>query len=758
MAILLVALGFGAGLLAGLASFPGSWLVAPCAALSAPLFLRRSIRAVVLLTAIAAGSVWGTSSRIAHDRDCRTRWRSGDRLTLILEHRSLVADGRMQRMQIGEGPCQGAVTVMMPPALAGEAGRYLANGRWMRELDPSVRRWRRAARQGRFIVREARRIGAVRCPSAACFRIAAERRLARLYGRQAPLASAFTVNAEAAISREERDRYAQAGLAHLLSISGFHVALIAASLVVVLRAARVPQGRAHVAAALASALYVLFLGAPAPALRAGLALALWTWSRRRQRPTSPAALIASCAVAVMIADPFALLEPGPWLSFAGVWGCVSASRLWSRVVSDASRRRRAQARLLGPVAISVGATVATSPLTILIFGVATPVAIVSNLAAVPLAAFAVPAIGLSLVLSLLPWALPAGTAAAAAGASLELLEHSAKLTGRLPGGNLQLAGGLAAAAGGLIAWVLLRPLPHRSRRPAARLLCGRGVLAALVALAATQSLAFAAPRSSDAEGRLALHFLAVGQGDATVIRTPRGRWILVDGGPRTGGMDAGQRRVVPFLRRHGVERLDLVVASHGDADHLGGLPTVLRAVPASLVVEPGEALPRALYRRWLAQTAKSGARWHAARAGERFVVDGVTLRVWHPDSAWMTRGSGANENSLVLTVEYGAFRALLPGDAGLPMEALRGPAIGDVALLKVGHHGSRSATGRAWLAAVAPEVCIIPVGVNRYGHPHPAVLAALRDARCRVLRTDRDGDIRVLAHGRDASMIVEESP
>jgi competence protein ComEC len=107
-----------------------------------------------------------------------------------------------------------------------------------------------------------------------------------------------------------------------------------------------------------------------------------------------------------------------------------------------------------------------------------------------------------------------------------------------------------------------------------------------------------------------------------------------------------------------------------------------------------------------------------------------------------------NENSVVLTVEYGGFRALLTGDAGLPVESLRATAIGDVAVLKVGHHGSRSATGAAWLAAVRPEVCVLSVGDNRYGHPHPAVLERLGGAGCATWRTDRTGDVRVESDGR----------
>jgi competence protein ComEC len=244
----------------------------------------------------------------------------------------------------------------------------------------------------------------------------------------------------------------------------------------------------------------------------------------------------------------------------------------------------------------------------------------------------------------------------------------------------------------------------------------------------------------------------VGQGDAAAIRTPAGRWVLVDGGPKTPRFDAGSGRVVPFLRRHGANRLSLLVLSHGDADHLGGVPAVLAALPADAVIEPGEAAPKPLYREFLSLVSRRSTSWRAARAGESLEADGVRFRIWHPDSAWLARGEKANENSVVLTVEYGRFRALFPGDAGLPMESLLAGNIGDVTLLKVGHHGSRTATGPEWLRAVRPEICLVSVGRNTYGHPSPRVLADLERAGCEYWRTDLAGDVTVETDGQQVTV------
>src|SRR5437016_4642512 len=130
---------------------------------------------------------------------------------------------------------------------------------------------------------------------------------------------------------------------------------------------------------------------------------------------------------------------------------------------------------------------------------------------------------------------------------------------------------------------------------------------------------------------LTVFFLDVGQGDAAVLRTPHDRWLVIDGGPRTPESDAGRRVVVPFLRSQRVGRVAVVVATHGDADHLGGLPAVVEAFDPELVLEPGEPLGRPLYLEFLAAVEASGARWHPARGGGRDEVDGVVLEGPSPD-------------------------------------------------------------------------------------------------------------------------------
>src|SRR2546422_7969982 len=187
------------------------------------------------------------------------------------------------------------------------------------------------------------------------------------------------------------------------------------------------------------------------------------------------------------------------------------------------------------------------------------------------------ALGLSWLVSGLAHLIAAG-----AGLGLALLDLVARGASLVPGGHVVMVAGWQAAlmwtAVAAVAWWLW----NSPRRP--WLIAGRVALVTTVFIATS----FRDGVSLDACRCLTVHFLDVGQGDAAALRTPAGRWVVVDGGPRTPESDAGRRVVIPFLRRHGASGLALVVATHGDADHLGGLPAGVRALPPGVVVEPGE--------------------------------------------------------------------------------------------------------------------------------------------------------------------------
>ncbi len=731
--ILFLAVAFGVGLWAGLDPFvfPGAalWGVAvSLVATSGWLAARAPLGGAVGIMGVA-GMLWGAAAVRERDATCTGRWAAGGRAgeghtraVIVRLADPAPARGGIVDAEVLPGTCGGSVRLRWPEDHAARGGTtWVVAGKWS-GLD-------RGGDMGLLVVRRMRVLDPVPRGRGA-LRDALAAKSTELFGARAPIVNALVFAPNARLDSDIRERYVRSGLAHLLSISGLHVGFIAAWLALILRKFPLAPPARFGATAVLLLGYLWLLGFPAPAVRAGAMLVLVEVARLRERVVAPRGVVALAALAVLVQDAWSLESVGAWLSVAGVGAVVWAGRAFARAP-----------RLARRAAPALAATLVTTPISALAFGTVAPIGVLANLIAIPLAGVAVPGLVMALVLSWLASG-PAHLIAAGAGLGLALLDLVARGAALVPGGHVVMVAGWRAAlvwaAVAVAAWWLW----NSPRRP--------WLIAARVAFVSTVfvTTTFRDVISLDDCRCLTVHFLDVGQGDAAALRTPNGRWIVIDGGPRTPERDAGRRVVVPFLRGQGVGRVAVLVATHGDADHLGGLPAVVEAFDPELVLEPGEPLGRPLYLEFLAGVEASGARWHPARAGDRVEVDGVVLEVLSPDSLWLRLPLDVNEHGVVLRVRYGAVRLLFQADAGLPVESRLVGTVGRVDLLKVGHHGSRSATSDEWLDELEPRTAVISVGRhNNYGHPAPDVLARLARHGVTVFRTDQSGTITFSTDG-----------
>ena len=261
-----------------------------------------------------------------------------------------------------------------------------------------------------------------------------------------------------------------------------------------------------------------------------------------------------------------------------------------------------------------------------------------------------------------------------------------------------------------------------------------------------------------AEGKLRVHFLDIGQGDAALIVSPTGKTVLVDAGPR-----GGDRVVRHALASEGHRGIDLAVFTHAHADHIGGMIKVIESVPVKRVLDPGYDHTSATYQTLLATMKKHKVPMTLAREGRRIDIGGgAALEVLAPEAELLkgTR-SDANTNSIVLRLTHGEFSLLLTGDAEEPTERmlLRRPERLASTILKVAHHGSRHSTLPSFLAAVAPAAAIISCGVeNKYGHPHEKVLERLGALNVGVFRTDLHGTVSLESNGTEWKVRTTRGP
>lgn len=541
--------------------------------------------------------------------------------------------------------------------------------------------------------------------------------------RVAGVVAALVTGDQRAIERSDWDLFRTTGVSHLMSISGLHITLfawLAAALIRLLwrRSSRLclllpAPSAALVGGALLAAAYALFSGWGIPAQRTIsmlCAVALlrlwglrWPW---------PHVWLLTCA-AVVLPDPWALWQPGFWLSFVAV-GILFASDPGAGVPDSPS----VVGHFLSMLREQWVVTLALTPLGLLMFGQVSLVGFGANMLAIPWTTLVVTPLAFLGVVWAPLWQL----AAMAVQAMVLLLEWFAAV----PWAALWLPiaplwAGMAAVAGGTLL-ALSWPWPVR-----------------LLGLPLMIPVFFWQP-PRPAPGQFELLAVDVGQGSAVLVRTAT-RTLLYDAGPRTSaGSDAGSRVLVPLLRAQG-ERLDTLLLSHRDSDHTGGALAVLQAQPQAQLL--GSVTEEADLQALRPVTA--------CVAGQRWRWDGVEFSILHPlpvEAAPATVGmrkarSSTNAQSCVLRiVAPSGVAALLPGDIESAQEQLllaqNAPLRADVLLLP--HHGSKTSSSAAFLDAVQPRSAWAQSGYrNRFGHPAPEVLERLQERGIALVDSVRCG-------------------
>lgn len=531
----------------------------------------------------------------------------------------------------------------------------------------------------------------------------------------AALLRAFSVGDTRGLSQRDWEVARANGIPHLIAISGFHVGVAALFGVWLARLAyflfsrwglRVPRPQAMAAmAVLAAGVYGALAGFGLPTVRTLLMIAIVALAKCSRRHTSGPQTLSLALIAVLLVDPLSVLSAGFWLSFIGV-----AFLMVCMTTRGVGLRGFLHELSAGQVVM----TLSLLPLTVWFFGESSLVGALSNLIAVPFVSFVivpVALVGMILLGLCPPLAAPVLWCAGwLAHAQWWLLERMATWPGAhwyLP--EVSWYALLLATCGAL--WLFApRGMPMR----------WLGGLLFLPLLWPQREL--------PAPGGFQAWTLDVGQGLSMVIRTAHHALVYDAGARYPSDFDLGEAAVLPSLHALGIEHVDLIVASHADNDHAGGIPAVVADFPEAqrMSGEP-EKLPVAM---------------DACEAGRSWRWDGVSVRVLPSGGA----GGVANDRSCVLLVEGSGGRVLLTGDITSAIEPTVAAAIapGPPLVLSVPHHGSRTSSSPAFIQATAPVLALVSAGWrNRFHHPNPTVMKRYDDAGVPWLNTAVSGAIRV---------------
>ena len=583
-------------------------------------------------------------------------------------------------------------------------------------------------------------------------------------GLSAAIVTAVLIGDRTGLPDEIRLRLQRAGTYHVIAISGSNIAIFAGLVLAILLVCGETGRRAAIVTLILLAAYAEVVIAGASVWRATLMASLYLGARVLDHRSSPWHALAFTAAVIVCLRPLDVRDAGFILTFGATAALLESARragsaaalatVSSRVPALSSATapsafpaaaRRAAHWLVASVVASMAVEVVLMPVGAMAFSRVTSAGLILNLAAVPLMGLVqVGGIVVSCLADVETIARPAGWMAHAAVSGLvssaRLVDVAPWMVARVQAPPLVLVAlyylGLAIAL-----------LARGSWRVG-----GAGVLlASAVAIATGQPAAWLS--AAGRQGGLRVTFFDVGQGDSTLVEFPDRSRLLIDTGGipfGSGSFDIGNRVLSPALWALGIRELDVVVLTHGDPDHVGGAPSVIRDFAPRELWEGVPVAGHAPLDGVLLAARERGARIVQRQAGEHMSLGSAKVRILHPPLPGWERQRVRNDDSVVLEVVYDDVAVLLLGDVGAEIERsiLSELTPARHRILKVAHHGSRTSTSRELLEHWRPQIAVVSSGRgNTFGHPAPEVLRRLDSIGAAIYRTDIDGQVTIETDG-----------
>ena len=557
------------------------------------------------------------------------------------------------------------------------------------------------------------------------------------------LANGICLGIQSEIPPDIQDIFYQGGIYHLLVVSGGNIMLVAALGFIILKMLRFKRRYAALINIPLVLAYSMIVGMNPPVFRAMVMSLLFLGGRTLPRDTDGLHTLVLSGYILLFLNPLSLWDSSFQLSFMAVFGLLALSPLLKPLM-----KRHAPPNYFKDTIITCFAVMITTfPLLACYFNYLSLVSLISNIIAAPMVYFSLPltlfsGLFVNIIPSLANWL------AAANQLSLMILTYSVGLLTKLPYASVMvpsIPGWMIMGYYGLLLFFLeafdpLVDFPDYRKR--------KYWLYLTLTFCIIVLIYWEYPGSSNT---LTVTFLDVGEGDSMVLQFPNHKTVLVDGG-KGAPFDKGKSVILPFLKQAGIRKLDMVIATHPDDDHYGGILSVIQQIPAGelLLTTDTTHLPQA-YQSLINYAVASHIPINYVHTGQSFSgFEPCQFYILNPPlSSEDNNLKSSNDHSVVTYIAYQEISFLLTGDLSEKgeMELIHQyPGI-HTTVLKAGHHGAYTSTSQSFLDTITPRFAVIQSGPNLYGHPDPMTLERLNASHVKTYRTDQSGAVIATTDG-----------
>ncbi len=558
-------------------------------------------------------------------------------------------------------------------------------------------------------------------------------------GQTGALIKGLLLGERGEISHELREAFAKCGVIHALAISGLHIGYISFFFFILFTLLRFNYQARIIAVLVSVFFYDLIIGFEPPIVRASLMLAIFLIGRLLQRRTEVLNVIATAALIILLINPQELFQASFQLSFAAILSIAYLYKRLKIIFDHWLLFRKLTQRHIGEYLgrlflVSLAAQLGTLPIVAYYFGRISLIGFLLNLLVIPIVGIVIVLGFGTLIFSLISMPL-AQIYANTNMLFLKSLIHIVDKVGQIKFSSYEIPkiGLITIFIYYFLIWCLLN-LDQKFYR--------KGMVFSTLAIAGflTWKSVFENPRW------MQVLFFDVGQGDAALITFPDGKNLLIDAGPAFEDFDAGEFFIVPYLKRAGIDKLNAVILSHADIDHIGGMASIFRNLRIDHVFDSGYLDESSVCSTYQHVIDSLHIQYQKVYAGQRLrIFENYGVYILHPGKSFGNKfREDINNCSVVVKIVYGKRSFLFPGDIEKKAEEIliNFDELLRSDVLKIAHHGSRSSSTLKWLKFVKPEFAIISVGKNnKFNFPDPPVLKRLDQLGIKTIRTDLNGAV-----------------